>query len=335
MKRTNLIKSTVKKLALCSMLLALTCCGGPSGGSHATPAENGEAIAKQYNESDVNLHKDIEKIIKNFKQTFNPSSYSSRTAAKQAFIALIEKRTEEYLNEYAEIDAADRQRRAEYSAEPEKLDDYEESFESVRRVPTNDPIPNMESIPNDVLTVIRNVIPVKPDHEQIMEDLVGRDLAEGVPDADRYFSNSWRFTIDHKEDISDFEVENIKENNDKTYKIEASMILTDGYIRFDTKALICYTLPLNDDWRLDYIQSRGMEVLPEPEYRDYITTKTYKYFGDDVFKIENTTDMSLFVFYDGIHRYSRKVRECIRLNPYQEYDTNCTDIKINCVTRAL
>lgn len=111
----------------------------------------------------------------------------------------------------------------------------------------------------------------KPSESSILYDLIGHTLSEGPTGG--YHPEGWNYIIEDN-DIMDFEIDQILEDNDHEYTVIVSMELRGSSslncnFFYDTRAQIRYVNNPRSGWVLDYIHSLGMEVISDGQY-DYM-----------------------------------------------------------------
>lgn len=154
-----------------------------------------------------------------------------------------------------------------------------------------------EDIPSAVIACINGIIPAKPDKETIKTDLIGHSLSEGFEKGNCFFSEEWRLDIDENVLIKDLVIEDVLTDNNREYSFIASMNIQRDYISFDTRVRIDYVLPVGKDWKIDFVKSMGIRIIPTHKYDDCIRCEIDEdgWGGTYALFITNTSEVELLV----------------------------------------
>lgn len=115
------------------------------------------------------------------------------------------------------------------------------------------------------------VFSAKPDSDDIQKDLVGHSLSEGYDNG--YYPSYWKWKIESGE-ISNFRIISIDKDTPDDYELTATMRLTSiSGKAFDAKVKVLYVSNGNYGWRMEYVQSLGMNIVKTGRYDSCITSK--------------------------------------------------------------
>lgn len=136
----------------------------------------------------------------------------------------------------------------------------------------------------------------KPTIESIPYDLIGHKLSEGVSDG--YHKQDWTYEIKNNS-ISSFYVKKTLEDNGNNYVVVASCRLKGGdnsNFYYDTELKIGY-INKGNGWKLNYVNSLGMNVVSDGQYNDCILYSLVDdgWGGVNCLNIRNTSECSLVV----------------------------------------
>ena len=140
--------------------------------------------------------------------------------------------------------------------------------------------------------------PPKPTRSQIAKDLVGHRLKEGKDDG--WFPNDWSWLIEEGE-IKAMKIEEVLKDTDSDYCINVVMRLESDKNAFIAKAKINYILTRDKKWRLEYVISKGMNIVKTHKYDDCLNVSIDKrwFMGVNVnnekeMTIENNCEIFLY-----------------------------------------
>ncbi len=321
--RYTMKKVSLNNLLVIGLVLFLSAC--------ASPETEGTMMAKKINECKSAYLRKAQNAASRFISGFEKGGYQTRTEAKQAYSDFMDEIRAEYQETLASLYEQKVEIENRYAKNYKQKAKYDDAFHSNLNYDLDEQVgntvPTAAEIPESVMVKVRTIIPPKPDYQQIQFDLVGRSLKEGVEDG--YYAKDWTWLIKDNQ-ISDFNIESILADSHQEYCFIANMRLTSEVGKaFDTKVQIRYILPLNDDWTMEYIQSKGMHIVKTNKYNEKIRPYLDDYSG---LFIENTIDMALEVGGKKL-KSDEWEKFSIVIGPYKEEccDYNVTDFRIDYV----
>ena len=280
----------MKKLHLLYIILMVFLCV-----SCSSPENEGKELAQWMNDCTETFIKDKQKAETSFVNGFNASHYSSRTVVKRSKIA------GEYANDY------------------KKMATFETAYESNIDSELSDKL--MDAIaetdyPAAVLAKVKTIIPVKPDAAQIQKDLVGQELPEGYEGDKSWFAKDWHWLIKEGQ-IKNFNIEEIVKDDSKKYCVLATMRLEGDINAFDAQVKISYWLPDAEDWKIEYVNSLGMDIVKTHEYDDCVSyeIKDDGWGGVNALFITNKTKITLGVCGYFNNTYGDKRKFAVKIGP--------------------
>ena len=247
---------------LYSIVIILLCTG-----CSVRPLEKGARLSQEYDACVVSYEEAVEDAGDKFADEIH-GNYDSRAKAVADYMQLLDECFREYQNKWAKIEQEERKvRRGMKSAAD--IADFETGLTSSREHCSFAPEPKVDDIlvPPVVLQQLRTIFPTKPNEQTIQSDLVGHSLSEGKQDG--YYPQSWKWVI-KENSISDFRIISIEEDSKTRYSIVANMRLSSDTRAFDAKVLICYVLDDIHDWQIEFIQSKGMDIVKTHRYDDCV-----------------------------------------------------------------
>jgi len=258
--------------------------------SCSSPENEGHKAAELLNDCNAKFVIEHDKLKVEFASKLNVSDFSSRSELKNRYFEARNELIEHNLNEAKRAEELAHQKENEYLAanKREDLRRYKEALnKNYNREITAKAIAAQkdDSLPSSVVSAVKQINPPRPDLKQIQKDLGSATLTEGKDDG--YFASKWTLAA------KDFRVTDLKITetvaDDKTnYTVLVSARLVADARSYDIKAKVAYKLPEIDDWKLDFIQSLGVDIV-----------KTHKY--DDCIKHELSTANSAFVNQWKVH----------------------------------
>jgi hypothetical protein len=129
------------------------------------------------------------------------------------------------------------------------------------------------------------IIPPNPDAEKIKKDLVGHTIIE--PTRELYRS---KFAIKSLAEIKEVKISEAKKDGDKLF-YSLHLELTGEVNQYIADINLTYYLGANDDWMIQHIESKLLDIVPIGKFNDCISVKHegyYRYFY-------NNCDVALLV----------------------------------------
>ena len=111
----------------------------------------------------------------------------------------------------------------------------------------------------------------KPDFETLLKrDLIKRRIME---QKDGYFGNRWAWQIDKPEELKRITITNESRQGDN-YILEAHLILqATGSSEYEANVKISYVLTQNNQWTIDFIENKNINIVKTGRYNNCITTE--------------------------------------------------------------
>lgn len=237
-----------------------------------SPEAMGKSLAEKMNECGEQYLAERQQAESDFVANFNSSNYSTRSAALEAYVHQMDEVANNYYSRRDEILEEISICSGDYAEDYKKLSAFESDYEDnldnglVRKVAEKI---NSREYSSAVLAKVRSLIPVKPDEEQIKKDLVNENIGEGFDKDQCWFREDHRWTF-KEYDINDFVIEDVVRDTDKEYVAIANMRLNGETNAFDAKVKVSYVLPDTTDWKIEFVSSMGVSIVPTHKYDDLI-----------------------------------------------------------------
>ena len=156
---------------------------------------------------------------------------------------------------------------------------------------------NMSSSP-DVVSLLRRidslrltVIPPRPDLDKIKRDLVGRKIS-GMKDG--YFVSSWYWITDDSSQIKEAYV-TYEDFSGSIYVCDMHLKLQADGGAYEADIKAHYRLGDGDDWQLDMIESKSIDLVRTGLYNNCITSRRTGWIGEYEVEFTNSCDAPLAV----------------------------------------
>lgn len=283
-----------------------------------SPEANGEALAKRMNECCEQYLSERQQAESDFVTNFYGYNFTSRMAAYEAYSQRMEEVANNYYSRRDEIVEDVSKCAGEYADDYKKLSAFESDYEQNlddgldRRVAKKIDDPE---VPAAVLVKIRSLVPSKPGEEQIKKDLMTETIGEGFEKEDCWFREDHRWAFkDYK--INNFKIDEVIRDTDKEYVAIASMQLESESNAFDARVKISYLLPDLDDWKIEFVNSSGVTIVPTHKYDDLISCEIAEdgWGGTKALYITNKSNIELIVGGE-IQTGSKWLRFCKLVKP--------------------
>lgn len=242
-----------------------------------------------------------------------PGDYTSRAKAVQDYMLLEEECYNKYLQKWLSLESKAEQtyRSLKKSSDKYKYQDGLRTGEHY--VFLSAPSAETMDIPTIVIQQLRQINPPKPNNDRIASDLVGHTLSEGKTKC--YYPSYWNLKIEEGA-ISNLVIDSVVENTSDKYTIRVSMLLSSETCSYNTKAVVRYVLDDLTDWRIEYVQSKGMDKVRTHRYDDCV--RYYRGgFGNGHLYVENNCEIALEVAGRELQSYDGWQTFCVIVKPHE------------------
>lgn len=276
-------------------------------GCAVDPYKQGRSLAEEYDECVTQFTAALAKVDDAFVE--GSEHYATRTEATNAYHKSQKECYRTYSNKWSSLETKAHKAVSRYEAKDLSQFISGLSTRSYDRFPTQAEIENAElSVP--VRRRISQIIPPIPTEDDIMRDLVGHQLTEGYSEG--YHEINWKWEIQEGQ-ISDFLIVEEQENSEAHYRILVTMTLTSATCAYKAKVAISYILDDIHDWRIEYVQSKGMDIVRTHRYDDCVKCYYTKGISGSLVAF-NSSDVALEVGWRELgydnkwHKFSRIAR---------------------------
>lgn len=296
-------RSPLSLLAIAIMLCLVSC---------SSPERTAEKAAIKANTCCSDYFKELEKCEEDFCASFDAGKYANRKEAIQDYRARKEKVYETYEQKMNEAQEAFNKGLNSFGRDYKEKSQYLQSYYAsldMDRLSEVEASAKDTVLPDAVRMAVRSIMPSKPNLQQIQQDLIGHSLSEGLEPDECWFSKDWRWNIEEGE-VHDLHItETLRDTRDE-YSFMADMVLQGEYTSFRASAQITYKLPEDEDWKIDYILSKGLRIIPTHKFDNILqfSIEDDGWGGVNALKIHNPSEIELVAFgffyaYNEWHRF--------------------------------
>lgn len=154
-------------------------------------------------------------------------------------------------------------------------------------------------------------IPPKPSTNQIAKDLVGYKLSEGFENG--WFEKDWTWQIKSGQ-IKAINIKEVVRDTNKEYCVVLLMRLQGEVCSFNAKVKVNYILNAQNQWKIEFVNSKGMSIVQTHKYDDCIQFSIVDdgWGGVDCLNIKNNCNVELaiagwFFAFDEWHKFAVRV----------------------------
>jgi hypothetical protein len=300
-------------------------------GCSVSPYQRGIKLAEEYDNCIEAYFEASEKVDEDFALEL-PDKYTSRAAAIEEYLKLLRECYQTYSTRWCAIEEKEAQIRKKVKSTSD-LKEFETGL-ATREMYVFVHEPDWETVEVSpvVLQKVRMIYPPKPNEMQISKDLVGHTLSEGKSNG--YYPQSWRWIIDENS-ISDFKIISTEEDSKNRYTILTTMRLCSDTRAYDTKAQISYILDDLHDWTIEFVQSKGMDIVKTHRYDDCVKCYISRGWLIGNLIAENNCEIALEVAGRELNHSGEWITFCCIVPPHQQkvISNNDTDFRIDYVER--
>lgn len=263
--------------------------------SCTSPYDDGVDLSRKIDECNTEYIENQKNAGDEFVNSFEAGHYLSRKQAVSDYVDLCDKVYDEYIIEWNSVKNKIQEKQSEYASSQSNAINFQNGLSSnpnVLSYPLPKPSDNEIEIPSNVKNAILSIIPSKPNVSDIVSNLTGHTLSEGVEDG--YYDSSWKWQI-KENSVSDFKILSVDENTDTRYTLTATMRLSNDTRAFDANVTIFYKLDGIKDWQIEYVKSNGMHIVRTYRYDDSVKAYCTKGIGISQLCLQNNSEVALEV----------------------------------------
>jgi hypothetical protein len=137
---------------------------------------------------------------------------------------------------------------------------------------------------------ILTIIPEKPTLAKLKQDLVGRRIIE---QANGYYGRGWYWQISSPDELKSVVIQK-GEKVDDDYVLDVHLLLQKDVNQHEADLKITCVLQQNDDWTIDFIETKDIRIVKTGRYNNCISTEIKKGWGTSL-EFTNNCDVNLIV----------------------------------------
>lgn len=276
--------------------------------SCTSPESDGKKAGEKYLECNKDYVLENIDALKDFIEHFDPEQYTSRTEARRI---LLDADSLALLNQEKAVEKAEKfelDKRKKYVTNAEKIQQFDYALQATIRECDNEISEltgecfRLQSEANDL---INKIIPTKPTADKIAADLAGKVIVEPTHTLHRR-----QFAIENADMVKDVQIESVQKLGDCwVYAVHLS--LNDGINDYKADVKINYELPDYDDWTIQYVESKFLDIIPTGNYFHCIVSERNEWLGGSGYVFSNNCDVPLVVEGKGLGEYNGHVWEYV------------------------
>jgi hypothetical protein len=255
-----------------------------------SPESDGIKAAKKYSDCERELTELRIKYYSEFINNFSSYHFQTRIEARRKMQEITDKINVQYNISLEKAERYYHEVSGKYTTNKERNNIFQYAFQGYRdnRLSTEDTIVSLMS---HIDNLIYTIIPNKHDIQNLKNDLVGRKISEGP---DGYRGQNWYWEIKSANEIEITEYQNIEDiGND--YKVNAKLILHGENSDYMADVIVYYVLRNYDDWTIDVIETKNMQIVQTHKYNNFITVNLWGLIGEHNYDFINSSDVSLLI----------------------------------------
>lgn len=259
-------------------------------------------------------------------ERFDPSSFETRVEAREKMAAAAQKAESECIRCRADAAAYRDKLNEKYLSSASKAEKFQYAYAAQSQAAAPAAI-DAEAFQAKVNARIQTIIPPKPGLEKLKNDLVGRRITEGL---DGYRGAHWYWAISSPGELKTVEIKNA-ENKGDDYLLDLHLVLQGENTDYEADVQICYVLRQHDDWTIDTIETKNMQIVQTHRYDTFITIAQSTFYG---FNVTNSSDVPLLVggaLLESENSKWKKFTTLVRANSTERL--YCQDCKIHFIER--
>jgi hypothetical protein len=255
----------------------------------SSPESDGKKAAEEFcdceKESVENRQKEYSALI----QDFDSYHFQTRAAVRKKIQQIADEAAKNYSDCLQKAQENYHKARRKYATNYQANTQFEYAFQGYRaaNAVTDETVAPLIS---QIDHLMLSIIPSKPDLEKIKRDLIGRKITE---QPDGYYHQDWYWKIEDGE-IKDIRIisEN-KQRDDYLFKIRL-VLQADGGAH-EALVNLTYVLRKNDEWTIDFIESKQVNVVKTGKYNNCISVQKKGWTGEYELEFTNHCDVPLVV----------------------------------------
>lgn len=258
--------------------------------SCSSPESDGRKAAQLFSDIETAVDEYTKSQYSDLIDNFYSQGFTSRAEVKDRIAEINEDSEKLRFEKRSQADKFYEEKHRKYVTNQKKNSEFMYAYRSYSKI--------MNPIKEDLTPLIKQIdslrltiIPVQPTLEQIKRDLVGRKIS-GLPGS--YLSDNWYWITDCYEQIKEADI-TYEDFGADTYICGVHLILQADGGAYESEILAHYKLGNADNWILDLIESKSIELLRTGKYDNCITSRKTGWLGEYAVEFTNSSDARLAV----------------------------------------
>jgi hypothetical protein len=260
-----------------------------------SPEAAGKKIGKQYCDCDFDAEKELHQELLKYYNAFEDYGFKTRISARSKVAELTQHAAAKKNICEQETNLAYNQAKMKYANDSRKLAEFELALTIAKSASGRSDVHDNRFILTQINQRILSIIPPTPDLEKLKEDLIGRRLSE---QQGGYFGDNWYWEITSKNELKSVEVRS-KSRQDEDYIYKVHLLLQGEANQYEADIIVTYALRQNDDWIIDFIETKDIHIVKTGKYDNCITAQR-KQVGALEYQLEFTNHCDVPLLIGGI-----------------------------------
>ena len=291
--------------------------------SCSSPESDGIKAAKEVCNCDNDRYKNGKKALETYINNFHSYSFKTRIEARAKLKEFINETDKDYQECLKKADEYRLKLESTYLTNEEKKEKFNYAFKAHKDFLWEQRMSklvkeNISDVDVDIESLIKSIIPPKPDLELLKNDLIGNMITSEY----LYFESSsshlaWK--IKSLNELKDVEILNIIDT-DEDYSVDLQLRIQGDVNQIDAIINIKYKLGNDPEWRKTEFSTKSMDILRTGKYEGCL--EKLKSFGHISFKNNCGVDLVIFGVYKNGKTFATELKHhCVDGHaPQGEYD---------------
>lgn len=269
----------------------------------SNPDSDGRSAAKEYYACESNANQSLESAYADLINRFDSYNFTTRAEVREKLAVIETASSEECARCLTRAESHYERLRGKYAGDYKRYAGFETAFQAqleAYSATSNDR--NISALLSRIDDKRLSIIPPRPDERKIREDLAGRTIIE--PTRKKYRD---KFEVRTTDNVQGIAISETRETDGELfYAVKAD--LKGEVNRYSAELNITYDLGRHDDWTIQHIESRHLDIIPTGKYDNCVTARLVEsgWGGINTISFTNNCDIPLLV--EGIVFYNKEWR---------------------------
>jgi hypothetical protein len=255
----------------------------------SSPEADGKKVAEKFCDCEQEAVDSRQKEYLALAQKFDSYEFKTRVEVREKIQAVVDKAAGQRQDCLQGAQKTYLKVSGKYATNYEKNTKFEYAYQGyISAHPTEEE--DVAPLVSQINKLILSIIPPKPDVEKIKLDLVGRKIMEQRPD---HQFTGWKWLV-KENDIKDIHIVGEKKQGDDCL-FEVRLILQAEGGAYEVNINLTYVLRQYDDWKLDFLENKEVNIVKTGKYDNCITTQIKGWSGEFQVEFTNNCDVALLI----------------------------------------